>query len=871
MEQSSAKRRKTSPTTSIPIDAPGTPSRIPVRRQDAAKTPPRRPSFASPTKASIARHNPQLLTRPSSSGSGVGRTSIKSRKLDDIFANALGEVRPAIESQNAQVDKDRVGVLSQGTVMQGNNGLRSTDNRKPITPNTKGSQPVRRGLAAKPKRMSRSPAKPPRRRSQANGRNIYDGDFQDVDDPFQKKGLKRSPIPSQVDTVPDDIDPFRKGGLRRSPVVDAPAQDSAQDEPPPEISMTPTSSPPSQSADHLIPADTQRPKHPAVVPDFNQTLPIRQIVGSNISDDTRLQEENEQLEQYEEQEKDEQQEQQEQEEQEEQEDLEQLEQLEASEGPEAAHTLSQITTTARTIDDIQLQEKPITSSISPPKPLDWRAAGTTHSRKLGIFRRSSPFNEPELPPTPTERGIPDPIVTTPPSGILNTPSKRARKRSALGSKLKSSPLKPRDQSLPLPTKDTAAVLEPEFRSEHKPENPIIRRRSARFIAPEDPHAAKKQARDDLLKELQQLQADVALANQENERLRLQHDSGRRYPKRAPNSDELLALLLRSTELPSKPKLKPPSIFKTISAFLPFSSLRRSKPPAIPSIQKPLPSHLPVHLDDPLPYLQAFSPLTFTSTITLLPPSEQLTPDLTSENHERSILQCYHINVSHAPRLFAAQLSMVVDSLTLSITEIEILKLTACAEKELGTFVRKRVSTQGIFGKDISVICWSMGRWTEVATKRAGFWCAVGKEFGTAEGRNISFHRMTRKKKRKRTQVPVIQGDEDDEHEGNDDEDDDEMVTKQQWTTKQVLPHMGRTSFELATEEVQLLFEWNISFDWTGEVQSSLSAYARTPKNWQNTDERNSLVKIPEMFDRLVKERGPLRAVGAVVGLLMPMS
>lgn len=40
---------------------------------------------------------------------------------------------------------------------------------------------------------------------------------------------------------------------------------------------------------------------------------------------------------------------------------------------------------------------------------------------------------------------------------------------------------------------------------------------------------------------------------------------------------------------------------------------------------------------------------------------------------------------------------------------------------------------------------------------------------------------------------------------------------------------------------------------------------------QNTDERNSLSKIPEMFDRLVKERGPLKAVGVVVGLLMPES
>ena len=34
------------------------------------------------------------------------------------------------------------------------------------------------------------------------------------------------------------------------------------------------------------------------------------------------------------------------------------------------------------------------------------------------------------------------------------------------------------------------------------------------------------------------------------------------------------------------------------------------------------------------------------------------------------------------------------------------------------------------------------------------------------------------------------------------------------------------------------------------------------------DERGSLTKIPETFDRLIKEKGTLGAVRAVVGLLM---
>lgn len=38
---------------------------------------------------------------------------------------------------------------------------------------------------------------------------------------------------------------------------------------------------------------------------------------------------------------------------------------------------------------------------------------------------------------------------------------------------------------------------------------------------------------------------------------------------------------------------------------------------------------------------------------------------------------------------------------------------------------------------------------------------------------------------------------------------------------------------------------------------------------QEEDERKSLAKVPETFNRMVKERGPLGAVRALVGLLMP--
>lgn len=430
--------------------------------------------------------------------------------------------------------------------------------------------------------------------------------------------------------------------------------------------------------------------------------------------------------------------------------------------------------------------------------------------------------EPELPPTPTQRGIPDPIVTTPPTGIHDTPSKRGRRSKSLGNKLKSSPLKPRDPPPSEPAKekwspeDSEPIHEPEPELEHllKPEK-SKRRKSARFLVPEDPYAAKKKARDDLLKELQQLQADVALANQENERLRLHQESGKRRPTAAPNPDELLALLKRATEKPLKPKPKPTSIFKSIGQFLPFSSRRRTQPISSSDLEKPLPSHLPIAVDDPLPYLQAFSPLNYTSSIILLP-QEQIFPDSTAEVPEQPTLQKHLINASHPTGLFAARLTMIVNSSTLSITDIEIPNLDASSEQELGPFVRQRATGNETLGKDINVICWAMGRWVEVAIKRAAFWCAIEADFSTPKARLKSLQKHSKNGKRKRQDVNG--------------EDEVDAGDKQTWTRRQLLPHMGRTSIEIVSEEVELRVEWRIGFDWTGEAESAISAWARVPKS-----------------------------------------
>jgi hypothetical protein len=169
--------------------------------------------------------------------------------------------------------------------------------------------------------------------------------------------------------------------------------------------------------------------------------------------------------------------------------------------------------------------------------------------------------------------------------------------------------------------------------------------------------------------------------------------------------------------------------------------------------------------------------------------------------------------------------MTVDTSNLSITSLDILRLDMNAETELGTFIRERARKDGPLGKDVTTICWAMGRWTEVSIQRARFWCAVESEFGTAQARANSLSRHRKRKRKRHASVA------DNEEEANAEEDEaEEAAMQQKWTRKQLLPQIGRTSMVFMNDEVELRFEWKIRFDWTGEVDSHIAAVARLPRN-----------------------------------------
>ena len=799
MSESPSKRRKTSPTTSIATGAPS------LQNHNAPA-----PSFASPTRASAAKRDANLERRGFSPAKGISPLSGPGKNVQNLFAKALGEAQPTTGDEHA-------GTMS-GTAAGA-------------------------GLAAKPRRMSKSPSKPLWTVDRTSAPPM---ELEGISNPFQKRGLRRSPVGSPAAAVftiarpTEETNPFQRKGLRRSPQGSQPSQASQtvqtilrdealrQSSPIPEttvparspepFSTTPEGMPPAKAL-HAVHAGPTGREHRIVTTIEPAKRALRKSsVRSQSSPEPR-------------------------------------QPLSKAEQPiqrspdavvpnddKALLAVADVTVNHKE----QRQTSPETRS-SPPIAISKPSRSTTWGKDVSAASQNTASRlsrppiarqqlqsarpeEPELPPTPTQRGLADPIVTTPPSGIHNTPGKRDRAR--LKKALKSSPLKPRDERPQDETAMKATSLSsisktkeagPTPRPALMPRNANVkekpqRRKSARFSIPVDPHAAQKKERDALVEQLKQLQADVALANQETERLRLlqqttSKNSSQKIPAR--NSEELVSMLTRSIAEkapPSPISSQPTTIFNSINAFLPFRPRRKVNavltPRAQEALEKPLPSMLPLHQSDPLPFLQAFSPLRYTQTISLLPSAPAKDPSSSVQ------LQEHVISAYHPSQLFLSKISLVVNTTNQTIHNLEILRLDAAAEQELGDFLRQKAEA-----KELSVVGWAIGRWAECAIARARFWCAIHSEFSSMDSLQAAVqHYKNINNKRKRVNSAAAEAE------------DDTNNKARRWTRVDLLLHMQRTSYEISSEELVLRIEWRLVFDWTGEAENCISAMIKLPPN-----------------------------------------
>ena len=85
----------------------------------------------------------------------------------------------------------------------------------------------------------------------------------------------------------------------------------------------------------------------------------------------------------------------------------------------------------------------------------------------------------------------------------------------------------------------------------------------------------------------------------------------------------------------------------------------------------------------------------------------------------------------------------------------------------------------------------------------------------------------------------------------------------------LISYLGRQILTFSREPVALEFSWLVSINDGGEVESLISAKAKFPASWQQTEGGDQLAKVGEAFDILVKDRGPKEAIRVVCRLIFP--
>ncbi|ORY61742.1 uncharacterized protein BCR38DRAFT_487480 [Pseudomassariella vexata] len=546
--------------------------------------------------------------------------------------------------------------------------------------------------------------------------------------------------------------------------------------------------------------------------------------------------------------------------------------------------------------------KPSPRPLPPPSAQEEELIDPFKGRKLrrspppGVLPATEP-EEPGLPPTPTEKGISDPAaISTLPMGIHNTPTKRPRRSKALAEKIKSSPLKqpplqpsefskaPRksgisSQLFRRPSRTTLNNTDKPIENAQTEEKKGTRKaHPARGVKDFDSLADKKALKEYLLAEVAQLEADLRVARKENDRiyqLHLPHTDHSVFQQ--PDDGDALLEVLRHTLAPEK-EPPPEPLQNWLDAainpmsFIPFGNPALPIPTPFDALEQqqderppPISHHpIPMGASEELPYLQLFTPLTFTSSVSLLPRDSD-------DGDAGPLMQKHYISVSSTPRgLFAAKIEMTVNTKYLSIAELSVPRLDPTAVPELSPFIEKIVQggSNSAQKRNVSVIAWAMAEWTRLATKRARFWVQIERELGSREEILKCVKKLRKSRKRKgvgRSSVEDDDGRETEEGTG----------AKKGVTKADLLPLLGRSSYNLDLGDVGgeqglgVRVSWPIEFDWTGEGQSMLALLVEMPGKWHAQDDRGSLVAMPAMFDKLVQGGvEPMDAMKTIVALLV---
>lgn len=416
--------------------------------------------------------------------------------------------------------------------------------------------------------------------------------------------------------------------------------------------------------------------------------------------------------------------------------------------------------------------------------------------------------EPDLPTTPSQRGLEE--QDGPRRGILySSPSKRPPRMKRA---VKQSPLRPKAP----PVQQVTPV------EEDGPEKTDMQEVIAKRL-PLDPELEKrKQDRARLQREVEELEAQVSRCTEEivREQQRSQ-DEALRASERASLQDFIAKVSGANDEVEEAMPVS-----KLLCSFLPFSTV------TIPQVrsntlQKPIASHRPIELANPLPYLEMFTSLKFTTQLGL--PRGKVSPS------SQRVLQKHTIEIVSPQRLLVVQISVVINALANEIINMQVLSLSPWAECELGQFLRKRAEA-----KDLGNACWAIGSYWNIAQKRAQHWqrCEATFPHLLADQTNENRENV---RPRGKADVKVSRRD--------------------------LSRHLGCDNFVLQDKHVLLKLNWRIGFDWTGEAESVVNVEPALPGVWTEDDAGKAFSKIPETFSSLLQSRGVYGATRVMTALL----
>ena len=412
------------------------------------------------------------------------------------------------------------------------------------------------------------------------------------------------------------------------------------------------------------------------------------------------------------------------------------------------------------------------AQISPA--LNHRQASTPRALRKRPVVSAGTEEDPELPATPSQRTTEGRY--TPRPGLFSSPSKQPpRLREAVKQS------SPRRTPSAVQESGPGAALK---RTIYDAENGLQVEQPKEKEALESTLQEKKREKAHLTKELKAVERHISQCTDRLSQINAQDSGHITTPEERVSLLDLIDDLRRSEGEIEDPQQ---SISSLLCSFLPFSTCRIA--PASPTLQERIASHHPLELDEPLPYLQLFTSLRF-NTQSSLPRG--------STYHSNVVQQRHLVDITSPQGLLTAQLSVTIDALTNTILDSKLLHLSHWADRELGAFIRAR-----LLSRDLGNACWAIDSYWNLVKKRAEYWRRCDTAFPhLIPGRT---NKDTENFETESSAVP------------------------QKGISRKVLyRHLGRDAMVLANEHVVLKISWKISFDWTGEVESTIGVVPAVP-------------------------------------------